>query len=67
MDNKPSALIIEDDRDIVALFRHVLDLAGYRTEIVLHGRVAVEHLAKSSQILSFWIWVYRVFRGVKSL
>ena len=47
MDNKPSALIIEDDRDIVALFRHVLDLAGYRTEIVLHGRVAVEYLAKS--------------------
>ncbi len=47
MDNKPSALIIEDDRDIVALFRHVLDLAGYRTEIVLHGKVAVEYLAKS--------------------
>jgi diguanylate cyclase (GGDEF)-like protein len=47
VDTKPSALIIEDDRDIVALFRHVLDLAGYRTEIVLHGRVAVEHLAKS--------------------
>jgi diguanylate cyclase (GGDEF)-like protein len=47
MDTKPSALIIEDDRDIVALFRHVLDLAGYRTEIVLHGRVAVEYLAKS--------------------
>ena len=46
MDTKPSALIIEDDRDIVALFRHVLDLAGYRTEIVLHGKVAVEHLAK---------------------
>jgi diguanylate cyclase (GGDEF)-like protein len=47
VDTKPSALIIEDDRDIVALFRHVLDLAGYRTEIVLHGKVAVEHLAKS--------------------
>ncbi len=45
---KPSALIIEDDRDIVALFRHVLDLAGYRTEIVLHGKVAVEHLAKTT-------------------
>ncbi|HET9590398.1 MAG TPA: diguanylate cyclase [Anaerolineales bacterium] len=45
--DKPSALIIEDDRDIVALFRHVLDLAGYRTEIVLHGKVAVEHLAKT--------------------
>lgn len=45
--DRPSALIIEDDRDIVALFRHVLDLAGYRTEIVLHGKVAVEYLAKS--------------------
>jgi len=45
---KPFALIVEDDRDIVALFRHVLDLAGYRTEIVLHGKVAVEHLARST-------------------
>lgn len=46
--DRPTALIIEDDRDIVALFRHVMDLAGYRTEIVLHGKVAVEHLAKST-------------------
>jgi len=45
--DKPFALIIEDDRDIGSLFRHVMDLAGYRTEIVLHGTVAVEHLAKS--------------------
>jgi diguanylate cyclase (GGDEF)-like protein len=45
---KPFALIIEDDRDIVALFRHVMDLAGYRTEIVLHGKVAVEHLEQST-------------------
>jgi diguanylate cyclase (GGDEF)-like protein len=44
---KPFALIIEDDRDIVALFRHILDLAGYRTEIILHGQVALEHLARS--------------------
>ena len=44
---KPFALIIEDDRDIVALFRHVLDLAGYHTEIVLDGKVAVEHLRKT--------------------
>src|SRR4026207_2541777 len=48
MDTKPSALIIEDDRDIVALFRHVLDLAGYRTEIVLNGKVAAEQLARST-------------------
>jgi diguanylate cyclase (GGDEF)-like protein len=45
---KPFALIIEDERDIVALFRHVLDLAGYRTEIVLDGKVAMEHLARST-------------------
>ncbi len=45
---KPFALIIEDDRDIVALFRHVLDLAGYRTEIVLHGKVAADLLSQST-------------------
>lgn len=44
---KPTALIIEDDRDIVALFRHVLDLAGYQTEIVLDGQIALKHLANS--------------------
>jgi DNA-binding response OmpR family regulator len=44
---KPYALIIEDDRDILALFRHVLDLAGYRTEIIMHGKVAVEHLSRT--------------------
>jgi len=44
---KPTALIIEDDRDIVALFRHVLDLAGYQTEIVLDGQIALKHLTNS--------------------
>jgi len=44
---KPFVLIVEDDRDIVALFRHVMDLAGYRTEIVLHGQVAVDYLSQS--------------------
>jgi two-component system, cell cycle response regulator DivK len=41
---KPTALIVEDDRDIVALFRHVLDVAGYHTEIVLDGKDAMERL-----------------------
>jgi PleD family two-component response regulator len=41
---KPLVLIIEDDRDIVALFRHVLDIAGYHTEIVMDGRDAMERL-----------------------
>ncbi len=41
---KPVALIVEDDRDIVALFRHVLDIAGYHTEIVLNGIEAMERV-----------------------
>jgi two-component system, cell cycle response regulator DivK len=42
--DKPVALIVEDDRDIVALFRHVLDVAGYHTEIVLDGQEAMDRL-----------------------
>ncbi len=42
--DKPYALIVEDDRDIVALFRHVLDIAGYHTEIVLDGKEAMERI-----------------------
>ena len=45
--DKPLALIIEDERDVAALFRHVIDLSGYRTEVALHGQVAVERLANS--------------------
>src|SRR5512138_572495 len=45
---KPFALIVEDDRDIAALFRHVLDIAGYQTEIVMHGGEAVERLESLS-------------------
>lgn len=44
---KPFALIVEDDRDIVALFRHVMDLAGYHTEIMLNGKAAADYLARS--------------------
>ena len=43
--DKPFALLIEDDRDVAALFRHVLDMAGYRTEIVFDGNAAMEKLA----------------------
>lgn len=45
--DQPFALIVEDDRDIAALFRHVLDIAGYRTEIVMHGREAFERIKAS--------------------
>lgn len=44
---KPFALIIEDDRDVAALFRHALDLAGFQTEIAFHGDHAVERLSCS--------------------
>lgn len=45
--DKPYALIVEDDRDIVALFRHVLDIAGYHTEIALDGKEAMERISAS--------------------
>jgi len=45
--DKPFALIVEDDRNNAALFRHVLDLSGFQTEAVLHGQVAVERLSNS--------------------
>ncbi|MGZ9165135.1 MAG: response regulator [Anaerolineales bacterium] len=44
----PFVMIIEDDRDIASYYRHVMDMAGYRTEIVANGKVAVENLYKSS-------------------
>ncbi|MCZ2121365.1 MAG: response regulator [Anaerolineales bacterium] len=40
----PLAIIVEDDRDIVALFRQVLDIAGYRTDIVLDGIEAMKRI-----------------------
>jgi diguanylate cyclase (GGDEF)-like protein len=42
---KPFALIIEDDRDTAALFRQVLELAGFQTEIIMMGKIALERLA----------------------
>jgi len=45
--DKPFVLIIEDERDVAALFRHVIDLAGYQTEVVTHGRVAIKRLSNS--------------------
>jgi diguanylate cyclase (GGDEF)-like protein len=42
--SKPFAMIIEDDRDTVAMFRHLLDFAGYKTEIILRGEKAIDRL-----------------------
>ena len=42
---KSIALLIEDDRDIAALFRHVLDIAGFHTEVVMDGKDALTGLS----------------------
>ena len=43
--DKPFALLIEDDRDVATLFRHVLNLAGYESESILDGKEAMDRLA----------------------
>jgi len=42
---KPFALLIEDDRDVATLFRHVLNMAGYESESILDGKEAMDRLA----------------------
>jgi len=44
---KPYVLIIEDERDTAALFRFVIEMAGFRTEIAFHGLAATERLSNS--------------------
>ena len=44
---KPFAIIAEDDRDMAALFRHAIDMAGFQTEIAFDGSSAVERIFKS--------------------
>ncbi len=44
---KPFVLIVEDEREIAALFRHVVDMLGYRTEIALDGDIAIDRLSNS--------------------
>lgn len=43
--DKPFALLIEDDRDVAALFRHVMDMAGYDSENVYDGIEAMKRLS----------------------
>ena len=51
---KPYALIIVDDLDIACLdFRQTLDGSGYLTELVLHGQINVEEIARSQPNIIF--------------
>ncbi len=43
-DEKPISLIIEDDEDLSAIFREALSAAGYETEIIRNGLLAIERL-----------------------
>jgi diguanylate cyclase (GGDEF)-like protein len=43
---KPFALIVEDDRAVSALLRHILDMAGFHTEAVFNGQAALERLRR---------------------
>jgi len=43
--DKPLALLIEDDRDVANLFRHVMDMAGYRSESIYDGIEAINRLS----------------------
>ena len=41
---KPIGLIIEDDEDLSIIFSEALNAAGYQTEIIRNGRIAMERL-----------------------
>ncbi len=42
--NQPFSLIVEDDEDLSVIFSESLSAAGFKTEIVRNGRVALERL-----------------------
>lgn len=43
--DQPFAFLIENERDVAAMFRHAFDLAGYRTEVALNGQVGKQRLS----------------------
>ena len=44
-DKKPISMVIEDDEDLSAIFCEALNAAGFETEIIRNGRLAIERLA----------------------
>ncbi len=43
-DKKPSSIIIEDDEDLSEIFDEALNAAGFETEIVRNGQLAMDRL-----------------------
>jgi DNA-binding response OmpR family regulator len=46
--SKPFALIVEDEPDLATIFSEALSTAGFETEIIEAGDVALERLADSA-------------------
>ena len=42
---KPISLVIEDDEDLSAIFCEALNAAGFETEVIQNGRLAIERLS----------------------
>ena len=47
-DQKPLALVIEDDRKLAAIFAQAINMAGFDSEIIYQGQSALTRLADSS-------------------
>jgi DNA-binding response OmpR family regulator len=47
-DQKPLALIIEDDRKLAAIFAQAINMAGFESETIYQGQAALARLAESS-------------------
>ncbi len=45
---KPTALIVEDDQDLVNIFARALELSGYETQTVEDGATALRQLAETT-------------------
>ena len=43
-DEKPISMVIEDDEDLSTIFFEALNAAGFETEIIRNGRLAIERL-----------------------
>jgi DNA-binding response OmpR family regulator len=43
-DQKPISMVIEDDEDLSTIFCEALNAAGFETEIIRNGRLAIERL-----------------------
>lgn len=46
---RQQALVIEDEKDLAAIFSKALEVAGYQTGVIHNGQEAIDQLSKSDQ------------------